>query len=178
MTLKIAQVQSILENTPQVIADLLSDLDDALVLSNEGGDSWSPYDVLGHLIHGEKTDWMVRTEIILGDNEDKRFEPFDRFAQFQASQGKSLSQLLEEFRRLRKNNLLNLKSKDLSDKELERTGIHPEFGAVSLRQLLSAWAVHDLGHIAQISRVMAKQFTDEVGPWPKYLTILNYTPSE
>lgn len=178
MKFNIGQVYSILENTPSVIENLLNGLEDELVLTNEGGDSWSPYDVMGHLIHGEKTDWMIRTNIILGENEDKRFEPFDRFAQFQASKGKSLVELLDEFSRLRKQNLLALKSKNLSDTDLDKIGIHPEFGEVTLKQLISAWAVHDLGHIAQISRVMAKQFTNEVGPWPKYLTILNYTPRE
>ncbi|WP_411030052.1 DinB family protein [Spongiimicrobium sp. 3-5] len=169
---------SVLERTPATLQTLLQDLTMAWTHQNEGNDSWSPFDVLGHLIHGEKTDWMVRTEIILSDKPNKAFEPFDRFAQFQNSKGKTLTALLAEFKTLRTDNLSLLRSKNIAAKDLERTGVHPEFGPVTLSQLLSAWVVHDLGHIAQISRVMAKQYKEAVGPWPKYLTILNHTPSE
>ncbi len=140
---------------------------------NEGGDTWSPFDVVGHLIHGEKTDWMPRIKIILSDAEDKTFEPYDRFAQFRLSKGKELNDLLEEFESLRKSNLDELLSLNLSPEQLNRGGIHPELGPVILSEVLSAWVVHDLGHIVQVSRVMAKQYKDEVGPWPEYLTVLN-----
>ncbi|MFI5135299.1 MAG: DinB family protein, partial [Chitinophagales bacterium] len=125
-----------------------------------------------HLINGEKTDWIPRMKIILSKDGDKRFEPFDRFAQFKESKGKSLQQLIDEFKTLREKSIDELKKANLSDEDLEKTGIHPEFGTVTLKQHLSSWVVHDLGHIAQIARVMAKQYHDEVGPWKKYLTIL------
>ncbi|HEX5168048.1 MAG TPA: DinB family protein, partial [Cyclobacteriaceae bacterium] len=139
---------------------------------NEGGQSWSAYDIVGHLIHGEKTDWIPRTEIILSDKQEKAFEPFDRFAQFEASKGKSLNQLLDEFRMLRKKNVEYLRSKNITKMDLEKKGIHPAFGEVTLSQLLSTWVVHDLNHISQVSRVMAKQYKEEVGPWIEYLRIL------
>lgn len=169
---------SILERTPVVLKSLLADLAMEWTHENEGENTWSPYDVVGHLIHGEKTDWMVRAEIILGNNPNKEFETFDRFAQFENSKGKTLGALLDEFEALRAKNLKSLRSKNLSLDDLERTGEHPELGPVALSHLLSAWVVHDLGHIAQISRVMAKQYKNEVGPWPKYMTILNYDPKE
>ncbi|WP_425235663.1 DinB family protein [Ulvibacterium sp.] len=168
----------ILERTPTVLRVLLQGLSEEWIQGNEGKDTWSPFDVVGHLIHGEKTDWMVRTALILENGPNPAFEPFDRFAQFENSKGKTLESLLEEFEGLRKDNLTDLRSKKLSSDDYERIGIHPEFGEVTLAQLLSAWVVHDLGHIAQISRAMAKQYKNEVGPWPKYLTILNSTPKE
>ena len=160
-----------LERTPAVFKTLLSGLPETWTSSNESGDSWSPYDVVGHLIHGEKTDWLVRTKVIL-QSENKDFEPFDRFAQFENSQGRSLTQLLGEFQELRKQNLVELKALKLGRGDMNQEGIHPEFGAVRLQQLLSAWVVHDLGHIVQVSRVLAKQYTQAVGPWTKYLTVL------
>ncbi len=168
----------ILERTPTVLRALLQDLPEEWIWENEGGDTWSPFDVVGHLIHGEKTDWMVRTARILENGPNPAFEPFDRFAQFENSSGKTLKNLLDEFEGLRKDNLAELRSRNLTSIDYGRIGIHPEFGEVTLAQLLSAWVVHDLGHIAQISRTMAKQYKNEVGPWPKYLTILNYTPKE
>ena len=162
----------ILERTPQILTTMLAELDDAWVYNNEGGETWSPFDVIGHLIHGEKTDWIVRTEIILSDAPNKNFAAFNRFAQFEQSNGKTLSALLEEFDALRKQNITVLKTKDIQPEDLKKTGIHPAFGAVTLEQLLSTWVVHDLGHIAQISRVMAKQYKAQVGPWAQYLPIL------
>ena len=141
--------------------------------SNEGGETWSVYDIIGHLIHGEKTDWIPRASIILSGNPDKKFELFDRFAQFKESKGKSLKQLLDEFKILRKKNIDQLLSKKLTDKQLESKGVHPDFGEVALSQHLSSWVVHDLNHIAQISRVMANQYKFNVGPWRDYLKILN-----
>ncbi|MBX2828177.1 MAG: DinB family protein [Flavobacteriaceae bacterium] len=169
---------SVLERTPQVLISLLSGLSQNWTHTNEGGDSWSPYDVIGHLVHGEKTDWMPRLEIVLSDGPNKTFTPYDRFAQFEMSKGKTLNELLLEFDTLRKANLNTLRSKNLSEDDLLKQANHPELGQVALKEMLAAWVVHDLGHIAQISRVMAKQYKDEVGPWPKYLTILNYLPKE
>lgn len=162
----------ILERTPNVLIAMLQDISADWTSPNEGGDSWSVYDIIGHLIHGEKTDWVPRTEIILSENSDKKFTPFDRFAQFEDSKGKTLNQLLKEFKMLRERNIEQLRSKKITDKNLEEIGIHPAFGNVTLSQLLSTWVVHDLNHIAQISRVMAKQFKVEVGPWTEYLRIL------
>lgn len=172
MQLNLNKSLEILERTPAVIEVLLSGLSEEWVNCNEGPQTWSPFDIVGHLIHGEKTDWIPRMEIILSDNADKTFEPFDRFAQFQESRGKTLPELLDEFKAIRKANIERLRSKNLSKNDLEREGIHPAFGRVSLKQLLSTWVVHDLNHIAQISRVMAKQYAEEVGPWKEYLRIL------
>jgi len=162
----------VLERTPVVIKDLLENISDDWSISNEGGETWSPYDIVGHLIHGDSTDWMNRVEIILSDGNGKNFKSFDRFAQFKESKGKTLNILLHEFAMLRKNNLDKLKSKKIREIDLDKTGIHPVFGEVTLRQLLSTWTVHDLNHIAQISRVMAHQYKVEVGPWIEYLRIL------
>lgn len=162
----------ILERTPSAIEILLKDISDDWTLSNEGVDTFSPFDVVGHLIHGEKTDWMARMLIILGDNPDKSFAPYDRFAQFEESKGKTMAQLLAEFKMLRQQNLAILKSKNLDAGDLQKTGIHPKFGEVTLQQLLATWTIHDLSHIAQITRVMCKQYKTAVGPWVEYLPIL------
>lgn len=162
----------ILQRTPEVLDTLLRGLSDEWTKNNEGPETWSPFDIVGHLIHGEKTDWIPRIEIILSNRNDKTFEPFNMHAHFKASEGKSLEQLLDEFRALRAQNVQHLLSKKLTGNDLSKTGIHPEFGEVTLREMLSTWAVHDLNHIAQISRVMAKQYKSEVGPWKKYLGIL------
>ena len=162
----------ILERTPQVLITMLDNISADWTSNNEGGETWSVYDIIGHLIYGEKTDWIPRTEIILSDNPDKKFELFDRFAQFRESKGKSLKQLLDEFEQLRIKNIECLRSKNITAPDLEETGIHPAFGEVSLSQLLSTWVVHDLNHIAQIARVMANQYKADVGPWTAYLKIL------
>jgi uncharacterized damage-inducible protein DinB len=162
----------ILERTPDVLIAMLQGISADWTSNNEGADTWSVYDIIGHLIHGEKTDWIPRTEIILSGSGDKKFTPFDRFAQFDDSKGKSLEELLKEFQIFRESNVQQLRSKKLTDANLEETGIHPAFGDVTLKQLLSTWVVHDLNHIAQISRVMAKQYQAEVGPWTAYLKIL------
>jgi hypothetical protein len=163
---------SVLERTPFVLEQLLKDLPNEWIQNNEGEKTWSPYEVVGHLIHGEKTDWIPRMEIMLSDKQDKRFVPFDRFAMLNTVP-KTLAELLEEFKSLRKKGLEILVSKNLSENDLLKTGIHPEFGNVTLKQLLSTWVAHDLGHINQISRVMAKQYKQEAGPWVKYLRVLN-----
>jgi len=178
MNFDLNQAISVLEKTPLVFNKLLGSLSQEWTHKNEGQDTWSPYDVMGHLVHGEKTDWMPRLEIILSDSENKTFEPYDRFAQIEMSKGKSVGDLLDEFEVLRKRNLRNLKSKFLTSRDMSKEGIHPELGTITLKNMLSAWVVHDLGHIAQISRVMAKQYKDEIGPWTQYLTIVNHTPKE
>ncbi len=173
MSFDLEKAIEILTRTPEVLASLLTGLSDEWIYQNEGEETWSPFDVIGHLIHGEKTDWVQRMEIILNDGNDKEFKPFDRFAEFEESQGKSLNQLLTEFRDLRQQNLMILLSKPIDKETLHLKGIHPAFGEVTLKQLLATWVAHDLGHLAQIARVMAKQYTDEVGPWKEYLPILH-----
>ena len=172
MRFEIEKSIEILRKTPLVLESMLTGLSEDWLKNNEGEDTWSPYDVVGHLIHGEKTDWMVRTKIILSDSADKSFEPFDRFAQMGNGEEPDIDELLLEFRELREKNLGELASLQLTASDLSRKGRHPELGAVNLKQLLSTWVVHDLGHIAQIARVMAKQYAAEVGPWKAYLGIL------
>lgn len=161
----------ILQNTHSVLESLLHDLSESWIVSNEGNDTWSPFDIVGHLVHGEQTDWMERTNIILF-GEDKHFKKFDRFAQFTESKGKTIGDLLTEFRTLREKNIEFVKCLRLTEDKLDQKGIHPSFGEVTLRQLLSTWVVHDLNHIAQLARVMAKQYSSETGPWIEYLPIL------
>jgi len=162
----------ILENTPAALRTLLSGLPDGWISENEGGESWSPFDIVGHLIHGEKTDWIPRAKIILEHGEARTFEPFDRFAQFKESKGKSLQDLLEEFEVLRKQSLAELEGMKLDEGDLRKRGMHPELGPVSLKQLLATWVVHDLGHLNQITRVMAKQLKEDVGPWGVHLPVI------
>jgi hypothetical protein len=164
----------VLERTPTVLNQLLSGLSPEWTHQNEGGDTWTAYDVIGHLIHGDKTDWLPRVELILFNNTNKEFATFDRFAQFENSKGKSLAELLQEFALLRKECTGQLRKLNISDDDLLKTGIHPHFGEVTLSQLLSTWVVHDLDHISQIARVMAKQYKEEVGPWIEYLKILRH----
>ncbi len=173
MTFDLQKSITILERTPETLTAMLQGIPKEWTHTNEGENTWSPYDVVGHLIVGEKTDWLVRTKIILSASENKRFVPFDRFAQLQEEQDTPISELLTEFTTLRNKNLKELTALQITDQDLMRTGIHPELGEVTLSQLLATWTAHDLGHIAQISRVMAKQYTNEVGPWKAYLTIIN-----
>jgi len=163
---------AVLERTPRLLNTWLDHIPDEWTLANEGGDSWSPFDVVGHLIHGERTDWIPRAEIILSPEESKEFKSFDRFAQFEKSRGKSLKQLLNTFMDLRTENLRRLRGFHLTPPDLDKTGIHPDLGRVTLKQLLSTWVAHDLNHLAQIAEVMARQYTREVGPWKVYLDIL------
>ena len=172
MKFKITQAIEILERTPSTLGTLLDGLSEEWTENNEGEESWSPYDVVGHLIHGEKTDWIKRLEIVLADGGNKIFEPFDRFAQFEESKGKTLNQLLAEFKDIRTENLQYLKSKNLNGNDFHKKGIHPALGEATLENLLSTWVVHDLNHLSQISRVMAKQYKNSVGPWVEYLPIL------
>lgn len=165
---------NILGRTATVLRSLLADLPNDLIMNNEGPGTFSPFDVVGHLIHGEKTDWVVRAKIILEHGVNKPFDPYDRFAQYEQSKGKNLQQLLDEFEEIRKENVAWLQSIQLTENDLERKGKHPVLGEVTLRNLLSTWVVHDLTHLAQITRVMAKQYTEELGPWPQFFRILQF----
>ena len=164
---------AVLRRTPSALGALLAGLPPQWTDGTEGPDTWSPYDILGHLVQGERADWIPRARIILAQGDDRRFQPFDRFAQFRESQGKSLADLLDEFARLRAESLSTLESWRLTDVELALEGEHPAFGPVTLRQLLSTWVAHDLGHVAQTARVMAKQYRDAVGPWRAYLPVMD-----
>jgi hypothetical protein len=173
MEFRLDQATEVLRRTPATLTALLSDLPEPWVVQNEGPETWSPYDVLGHLIHGEEMDWIPRAKIILEHGEARAFDPFDRFAMFEKSKGKSTAELLDKFAQLRKQSLEELEALNLTEELLEKRGKHPELGTVTLRDLLSTWVVHDLGHIRQIVRVMGKQYRDQVGPWKAYLTLLN-----
>jgi DinB family protein len=163
---------ALLTRTPASLNALLRDLPEMWTFQNEGENTWSAFDVVGHLIHGERTDWMPRVRMILQSGETKTFVPFDRLGHVQESQGKSLGQLLDEFARLRSENLEELRALNLRKEDLERRGRHPALGAVSLSELLATWAAHDLTHLRQISRIMAHQYRKAVGPWSKYLGVL------
>lgn len=164
---------AVLERTPRTLRALLEGLPAAWIDGAEGPDTWSPYVVLGHLIHGERTDWIPRARLIVEQGPDRRFTPFDRFWQLKAGREHGLDELLDEFARLRAESLATLAAWRITGDHLALEGIHPEFGAVTLRQLLATWVAHDLGHLAQISRVMAKQYRDAVGPWRAYLPIMD-----
>lgn len=163
----------ILERTPKILHAFLEHLSEDWTHCNEGDNTWSAFDVVGHLIHGEKTDWTSRLDIILSSDAIKTFEPFDRFAQFESSKGKNMNELLNEFETLRNKNLNYLNALNVTEDHFELQAIHPSLGEVSMKQLLAAWVAHDLGHIAQIARVMAKQYKEEVGPWVEYMSLLN-----
>jgi hypothetical protein len=168
----LAEAIAVLSRTPSTLSALLRGLPETWVRRNEGKDTWCAFDIVGHLIVGERTDWMPRARIILEHGEAQAFDPFDRFAQSRESQGKSLEQLLGEFARLRTENLAALQALNLQPADLDRRGKHPALGVVTLSQLLATWAVHDLTHVHQISRVMAHQYHDAVGPWSAYLGVL------
>jgi hypothetical protein len=172
MEFELGHAINILNRTPTVLRDLLQDLPPAWIENNEGENTWSPFDVVGHLIYGEQVNWIPRAKMILEFGMQKPFTPFDRFAQFEASKGKTMPELLEQFELLRAQNILILKEMRLNAQDLEKLGHHPEFGGITLSQLLSTWVVHDLDHIVQISRVMAKNYRDAVGPWRAYLSVL------
>ena len=160
----------ILDRTPAVISGLLDDLPEDWTRVNEGADTWSPREVVAHLINGERTDWIPRARIILKQGNYRRFDPFDRFADLKTT--RPLKELLEEFDKLRSENVATLRGWNLKEKDMELTGDHPEFGAVTMRQLLATWVVHDLSHIAQITRTMARAYTQAVGPWTAYFRVL------
>jgi len=172
MEFKLEEATEILRQTPSTIEALLRSLSSTWIEQNEGPNTWSPFDVVGHLIHGEETDWIPRARIIINDGAARPFEPFDRVAMFEKSKGKSLVDLLDTFSSLRASNIQELERMNITPAMLEKRGRHPELGSVTLGQLLATWVVHDLGHIAQIVRVMARQYREEVGPWSAYLSIL------
>lgn len=163
---------AVLQRTPAVLQGLLGGLGDQWTRANEGAETFSPFDVVGHLIDGEETDWIPRVRIILARGEHPEFAPYDRFRHRTRNVNRTLSSLLDEFARLRAANLELLRSWKLTDAELDLPGIHPSLGRVTLRQLIATWVAHDLGHLAQIARVMAKQYRDAVGPWAAYLPVL------
>jgi hypothetical protein len=163
---------SVLTRTPGALDALLRGLPEAWTTATEGPGTWSPYDVIGHLIHGELTDWMPRLAIILEHGPSRPFDSFDREAQFRESKGKSLSTLLDEFVELRRDNLVRLRALNLQPAQLELKGTHPALGPVTAGQLLATWVAHDLDHILQVSRVMAKRYKQEVGPWAEYLSVM------
>jgi hypothetical protein len=162
----------ILRRTPSVVRTLLDDLPEEWARATEGPGTWSPFDVIGHLIHGERTDWIPRVEHILTHGEGRPFDPFDREAMFSASAGNSLDELLDTFDRLRRESLGRLQGLALTSADLERRGRHPALGPVTLGQHLATWVAHDLSHINQIVRVLALQYGDAVGPWRAYLSVL------
>ena len=172
MEFKLSEALDVLERTPATLRALLADVGKRWEQGTEGPETFSPFDNVGHLVDGEETDWMVRARIILAQGSNRRFEPYDRFRHKRRSAGKTLDSLLEEFAQLRAENLNTLRSWTLTETQLDLRGEHPSLGPVTLRQLLAAWVVHDLGHIAQVSRVMAKQYRAEVGPWVQYLPVL------
>lgn len=163
---------SLLARTPATLDALLRDLPEEWTMRNEGGNTFNAFDVLGHLIHGERTDWMPRAERILEFGETRAFDRYDRRAQERESEGKSLPELLDEFARLRAENLAELGTLKITDQDLNRRGLHPELGPVTLSQLLATWAAHDLTHLHQISRIMAHQYREVVGPWTAYLGVM------
>ena len=166
------QTMALLARTPATLNAFLRELPDSLTLQNEGGETWSAYDIVGHLAYAERTDWMPRVKMILEFGETRAFEKFDRLGQIKESQGKSLAQLLDEFARIRAENLNDLRALNLQREDLNRRGQHPSLGVVTLSQLLATWAAHDLTHLHQLSRIMAHQYREAVGPWSAYLGVL------
>src|SRR5262245_25748787 len=172
MEFKLGEAFEMLSRTPDTLNQLFRDLPESWVLGNEGPDTWCAFDIVGHLIHGEETDWIPRAMIILEHGESRTFEPFDRFAQLEKSKGKSLVELLDEFKAWRVRNLSTLKQMNIRHDQLALRGTHPEHGSATLGELLATWVAHDLSHIAQAVRVMCRQYSNEVGPWRQYLPIL------
>jgi hypothetical protein len=177
MKLDLERALEVLERTPSIVEAALSGLSEEWLSAHEGPDTFSPREVLGHLIHGEETDWVPRLELILETGEEVPFTPFDRFGFRGKIEGRSIQDLIDEFTRLRRENLDFVRSLELEEKDFERRGTHPALGAVTLGQLLAAWVVHDLGHVRQIVRVLAHQYDEAVGPWKEYLTILSPPPA-
>ena len=165
---------AVLERTPVVLKALLSDLDNDWIMNNEGPDTFSPFDVMGHLIHGEKTDWRPRIQRIIEYGNTKPFDTYDRFAMYDESKGKTIYELLQEFADLRNENVTWLKSLNITSADLSKKGMHPQLGEVFMKNLLATWVVHDLTHIAQITRVMAKQYKEATGPWIEFFRIFDH----
>lgn len=173
MEQNLPQTIALLARTPATLNVFLRELPDSLTHKNEGGDTWNAYDIVGHLVYAERADWMPRVKIILEFGETRAFEKFDRLGQVKESQGKSLAQLLDEFARVRAENLNELRALNLQSEDLNRRGQHPSLGVVTLSQLLATWAAHDLTHLHQLSRIMAHQYREAVGPWSAYLGVLH-----
>jgi len=173
MDFQLQHAIDLLSRTPSTLNSMLRDVPESWLVQNEGPETWSPYDIVGHLIHGEETDWIPRAKIILEYGEARAFEPFDRVAMFEKSKGKSIAELLDTFTVLRKQSLHELDEMNLTPELLEKRGKHPDLGIVTMKQLLATWVVHDLGHVRQVVRVTAKQYREAVGPWTAYLSILN-----
>ncbi|MFQ5350008.1 MAG: DinB family protein [Thermoanaerobaculia bacterium] len=171
-TFHLEEAIAILERTPRILRAWLSDLPAAWIEADEGEETWNAFDIVGHLIHGERTDWIARARIVLEHGEGRAFDPFDRFAQFRESRGRTLGELLDEFAERRRRNIETLRALELKPRELGLAGLHPELGRVTLSELLATWVAHDLGHIAQIARVMAKRYRSAVGAWQAYLPVL------
>ena len=172
MEVKLDEAMVLLERTPKVLREMLTGLSTNWLSNNEGEKTWSPYDVIGHLIQGERTDWILRARIILAEGEGKPFEPFNRYAQFDEDKTRTIEELLKTFEELRSKNIENLKEMGLREEDLEKKGKHPELGIVTLKELLATWVAHDLDHIVQITRTMAKQYKGAVGPWQAYLSVM------
>ena len=173
MEFELKRSLKILQRTPAVLRNWLDGLDACWTENNYGNETFSPFDVVGHLLHGERTDWMARVELILEHGETRAFVPWDRYAMYQESQGKTMVQLLDEFETARHQNLIKLDLKQIKNEDLRRTGTHPSFGRVTLRQLIATWVTHDLNHIHQIAKCMAWQYRDEIGPWREYVTFID-----
>lgn len=173
MKFQIEQAVEILSQTPKTVKSLLGNLSDDWIKKEANSENWSPFDIVGHLIHAEETDWIPRAEIILSQRENQTFEPFDRFAQFEKSRGKTLNELIETFADLREKSLATLSEMNMTEEKLELKGMHPELGEVTLEQLIATWAVHDLTHIRQTVMVLANKYAENVGAWKQYLSILN-----
>jgi len=173
LTFELADALCLLGRTPAVLREWIADLPAEWTALDEGPGSWSAGQIVGHLVHGERTDWMVRVEHILSGDASLPFEPFDREGMTEDTHGKSTEELIHTFKELRESNLIRLRGLNLDDDDLERRGLHPELGPVTLRQLLATWVAHDLAHLGQIARVMAKQYRDEVGPWRQLLPLLD-----
>jgi uncharacterized damage-inducible protein DinB len=176
MKFNLDQAMEVLQRTPATLRAMLAGLGNHWIRGNYGDDTFSSFDVVGHLITGENTDWMTRTRLILEHGPSKPFAKYDRYAQFEESRDKTMNQLLDEFERLRKANLAAMRDLRLTSKDLEKRGTHPALGEVTLENLLATWVAHDLNHIAQIAKAMATQYEDIVGPWREYLGILK-TPA-
>jgi hypothetical protein len=170
--IELDEAVAVLARTPGTLRSMLEGLPPRWTESNEGGETWSPFNVVGHLIHGERADWIPRARIIIEAGEARPFTPFDRFAQFRESEGKSLAELLDEFEALRRESLAALAGFELGEADLAKTGTHPDLGRVTLGELLATWVAHDLDHVVQIARTMAKQYASEVGPWRAYLSVV------
>lgn len=173
MNFNLDEATAVLSRTPSVLKAMLNGLPESWLNGNEGPETWNPYDVIGHLVHCERADWIMRAKVILEHGEARPFDPLDRFAQFEESKGKTPGELLDEFAALRERNLVTLREMKIGAAELEKTGQHPALGRVKLKELLSTWVAHDLDHIGQIARTMAKQYAIEVGPWQAYVSIIH-----